>query len=91
MRGTFPVLVAMVKDQGPLGGNLTVCWAAEIESSQVASLNLGWQRRWTPFCIVLFGFFFGNSASPYDGPSGEEKHGNSAVRNGSTRWFVPGV
>ena len=50
MRGTFPVLVAVVKDQGPLGGNLTVCWAAEMEGSQVASLNLGWQRRWTPSC-----------------------------------------
>ena len=46
MRGTFPVLVAVVKDQGPLGGNLTVCWAVEMEGSQVASLNLGWQRRW---------------------------------------------
>ena len=42
----------MVKDQGPLGGNLTVCWAAEMEGSQVASLNLGWQRRWTPSCIA---------------------------------------
>ena len=42
----------MVKDQGLLGGNLTVCWAAEMEGSQVASLNLGWQRRWTPSCIA---------------------------------------
>ena len=31
MRGTFPVLVAVVKDQGPLGGDLTVCWVAEME------------------------------------------------------------
>ena len=38
MRGTFPVLV--VKDQGPLGGNLIVCWAAEMEGSQVASLGM---------------------------------------------------
>ena len=51
MRGTFPVLVAVVKDQGPLGGNLTV-WAAEMEGSEVANLNLGWQRRWTPSCIA---------------------------------------
>ena len=50
--GTFPVLVAVVKDQGPLGRNLTVCWAAEMEGSQVASVNLGWQRRWTPSCIA---------------------------------------
>ena len=41
LRGTFPVLVAVVKDQGPLGGNLTVCWAAEMEGKQVASVNLG--------------------------------------------------
>ena len=31
---------------------LAVCWAAEMEGSQVASLNLGWQRRWTPSCIA---------------------------------------
>ena len=49
---TFPLLVAVVKDQGPLGGNLTVCWATEMEGSHVASLNLGWQRRWTPSCIA---------------------------------------
>ena len=52
LRGTFPVLVAVVKGQGPLGGNLIVCWAAEMEGSQVASLNLGWQRRWTPSFIA---------------------------------------
>ena len=51
MRGTFPILVAVVKDKGPLGGNLTV-WAAEMEGSEVANLNLGWQRRWTPSCIA---------------------------------------
>ena len=51
MRGTFPVLVAVVKDQGPLGGNLTV-WAAEMEGNRVANPNLGWQRRWTPSCIA---------------------------------------
>ena len=49
---TFLVLVAAVKDRGPLGGNLTVCWAAEMEGSEVANLNLGWQRRWTPSCIA---------------------------------------
>ena len=52
MRGTFPVLVAVVKDQGPLGGYLTVYWAAEMEGSQVASSDLGWQRRWTPSYIA---------------------------------------
>ena len=41
---------AMLK--GPLGGDLTVCWAAEMEGSQVASLNLGWINRWTPSCIA---------------------------------------
>ena len=35
---------------GPLGGNLTACWAPEIEGSQVVSLNFRWQRRWTPSC-----------------------------------------
>ena len=50
LRGAFLVLVlpgscGMVKDQGPLGGNLTMCWAAEMEGNQVASLNLGWQKR----------------------------------------------
>ena len=44
--------MAVVKDQGPLGENLTVYWAVEMEGSQVASLNLGWQRRWTPSCIA---------------------------------------
>ena len=52
MRGTFPVLVAVVKDQGPLGGNLTMCWAVKMEGSEVANLNLGWQKRWTPSCIA---------------------------------------
>ena len=52
MRGTFLVLVAVVKDKGPLGGNLTLCCAVEMEGNQVASLNLGWQRRWTPSCIA---------------------------------------
>ena len=50
--------MAVVKDQGPLGGNLTVCWAAEMEGSKVASVNLGWQRRWTAsgfIDIVSFG------------------------------------
>ena len=37
----------------PLGGNLTVCWAAEMEGSQVASLNLGRQRRWTPLALPI--------------------------------------
>ena len=31
--------MAVVKDQGPLGGNLTVCWEAEMEGSEVANLN----------------------------------------------------
>ena len=44
--------IARCQDQGPWGGNLTVCWVAEMESSEVASLNLGWQRRWTPSCIA---------------------------------------
>ena len=35
LRGAFPVLEALVKDQGPLGGNLTVCWAVEMEGSEV--------------------------------------------------------
>ena len=51
MRGGLPVLVAVVKGRGPLGGNLTVCWAAEMEGSEVANLNWGWQRRWTPSCM----------------------------------------
>ena len=52
LRGTFPVLAALVKDQGPLGGNLTVWWAAEMEGSEVVSVNLGWQKRWTPSCMT---------------------------------------
>ena len=53
MRGTFPVLAAVVKNQGPLGGGLTVCWAAEMDSSVVASLNLGWQKRWTHLALPI--------------------------------------
>ena len=41
MKGDLAGSCGMVKDHGPLGGNLTVCWAAEMEGSQVASLNLG--------------------------------------------------
>ena len=52
LEGDLPSSCGMVKDQGPLGGNLTVCWVAEMEGNQVASLNLGWQRRWTPSCIA---------------------------------------
>ena len=52
LEGDLPGSCGMVKDQGPLGGNLTVCWAAEMEGTQVASLNLGCQRRWTPSCIA---------------------------------------
>ena len=52
LKGIFPVLVVVVKDQGPLGGNLTVCLAAVMEGSQVANLNLGYQRRRTPSCIA---------------------------------------
>ena len=44
--------VAVVKDRGPLAGNSTVCWAAEMEGSEVANLDLGWQRRWTQSCIA---------------------------------------
>ena len=36
--------------RGALGGNFTVCRAAEMKSCEVANLNLGWQRRWTPSC-----------------------------------------
>ena len=39
MRGTCPVRVAVVKDQGPLGGNLIVCSVVETEGSEVANLN----------------------------------------------------
>ena len=53
LEGDLPGSCGMVKDQGPWGGGkLTVCWAAEMEGKQVASLNLGWQRRWTPSCIA---------------------------------------
>ena len=33
-------------------------------------------------------FFFGNSASPYDGSSGERKHGNATVHNGVQRTIL---
>ena len=52
LEGDLPGSCGMVKDQRPLGENLTVCWAAEMSGNQVASLNLGWQRRWTPSCIA---------------------------------------
>ena len=32
--------MAVVKDQGPLGGNLAVCWEAEMEGSQVAEVGM---------------------------------------------------
>ena len=31
-----------------MGGILIVCWAVEMEGSQVASLNLGWHSIWIP-------------------------------------------
>ena len=40
MRGTFPVLVAVVKNQGPLGGNLTML-VAEMEGNEVATGHMG--------------------------------------------------
>ena len=50
--GTAEDGVLHLEYHGPLGGNLTVCWAVEMEGSEVTSLNLGWQGRWTPSCIA---------------------------------------
>ena len=44
LEGDLPGSCGMVKDQGPLGGNLIVCWAAKMKGIQVASLNLEGQR-----------------------------------------------
>ena len=41
--GDLPGSFGSGKRPGASGGNLTVCWAAEMQGSQVASLNLGWQ------------------------------------------------
>ena len=57
MRGTFPVLVAVVKDQGPLGGNLTVCWAVEMEGKSRGKSKLGMAKE---IDSILHCFFFCN-------------------------------
>ena len=52
LEGDLPGSCGSGEGPGAFGGKLTVCWAVEMEGSEVANLNLGWQRRWTPSCIA---------------------------------------
>ena len=52
LEGDLPGSCSSGERPGAFGVNLTVCWAVEMEGSEVANLNLGWQKRCTPSCVA---------------------------------------